>query len=473
MRILLISSYTLSEVSRVDIAPPLSLLYVAAALREAGHDPVLFDLIPLIVPSGADRETFYRTAILREIRNVQPEAVGQNCFLSTHFSFVRLVAKMVKEYDATLPFIIGGIHPTLFAEDIIANCPEIDFIIRGEGELQTAALVTALAKNERHSWEKIPSIAYHNDAGGVTLTPRVSYVEPLDALPPPAWDLVLIDQYTTDHTHWYNPKNLAIRMSAPILTSRSCPFDCSFCSAHAMMGRGLRMHSPERVVDEIESLYTRYGINYFGFVDDNLTLNKKHIMTICNLIVKRRINIQFESFNGYNVASMDEDIVAAMCEAGCVYVIMPIEHGSDMMRNQIIGKKLPRDKIYVLANLYKKYHLLTRGIFIMGFPEETAETLDETYQMMLELDLDLYNVFTLIPFPGTRIFDQASRDNLLIANIDKTKLWEGTCQLNALHTEFFIQPYNCSLDVLARYRATFDALRINSDRARNLQLRSA
>jgi radical SAM superfamily enzyme YgiQ (UPF0313 family) len=285
----------------------------------------------------------------------------------------------------------------------------------------------------------------------------------------PAWDLVNIPDYCTDHSTWYNPKGLDIKMSVPLLTSRSCPFNCNFCSAHEMMGRGLRMHSAVRVVDEMERLYQGHGLNYFGFVDDNLTLNKRHVLSVCNEIVKRGLNIQFESFNGYNIASMDEDIVQAMCGAGCVYVIMPIEHGSDYMRNQIIGKKLPRDKIFSLAELYKKHNLLTRGVFIMGFAEDTVETLEETYRMMIELQLDLYNVFTLIPFPGTAVFDQAMRDKLFVNDITSDRLWEGTFELNALHDQIFLKPYKMNLDQVREYRAKFDSMRIYSDRARQLQ----
>ncbi len=473
MRILLISSYTLSDVSRVDIAPPLSLLYISAALRKGGHEPILCDLTPLIVPHGMDRETFYHDHIMKMFSDIKPDAVGQNCFLSVHFGFVRKIAKSVKAISPDIPFIIGGIHPTLFAQDIIAHCPEIDFIIVGEGEKQSLMLVNALAQNKPRKFDSIPSIAFRDENNTPVLTARSGYEERLDDCAPPAWDLVNVKAYYTDHSKWYNPKNLDIKMSVPILTSRSCPYDCNFCSAHSMMGRGLRMHSPQRVVDEMELLYNEYGLNYFGFVDDNLTLNKKHILAICDGIVKRGLNIQFESFNGYNIASMDEEIVSAMCAAGCVYVIMPIEHGSDYMRNKIIGKHLPREKIYSLAQIYKKHNLLTRGVFIMGFPEDTKETLNDTYRMMLDLQLDLYNVFTLIPFPGTKVFDQAMRDKLLINEVAKEKLWEGTLELNALHAQVFLKPYNLSLEEMAQFRETFDAMRIFSDRAKKLQGKNA
>jgi len=472
MRILLISSFTPGEISRKDISPPLSLLYVAAVLRANGHEVTLLDLTPIPVPPEVEREQFYIERIIETFDRVNPDLVGQNCFQSTHFSFVRRVAREVKSKNISVPFVIGGIHPTLFAREIIENCPEIDYVILGEGEVQIKELTDALSKGKKNAINGIPSIAYRDDSGLPVVTQRQGYIKDLDSIPMPAWDLVRVEDYYTDHSNWYNPRGLDIKMSVPILTSRSCPFDCNFCSAHSMMGRGLRMHSPGRVVDEMEKLYRDYGLNYFGFVDDNLTLNKKHIMSICNEIVRRGMNIQFESFNGYNVASMDEEIVEAMSNAGCVYVIMPIEHGSDYIRNKIIGKNLPRNKIYELAEIYKKYNLLTRGVFIMGFPEDTRETLNETYKMMQGLQLDLYNVFTLIPFPGTRIYEQARRDNLFINEVDADRMWDGESGLSTLDNQIFIKPYNMTIDELLEFREKFDKMRLNSNRVKELQKKS-
>jgi anaerobic magnesium-protoporphyrin IX monomethyl ester cyclase len=473
MRVLLISSFTFSDVNRIDIAPPLSLLYIAAALRAHGHEPLLLDLTPLKVPPEANREEFYVQIIMNKIANVKPDLVGQNCFMSSHFAFVRNVARSVKTAYPSLPFAIGGIHPTLFAQEIVSHCPEIDYVIMGEGERQAVMLADALQTGSAEAMAAIPSLAYRNASGAAELTPRLHYEEDLDALPMPAWDMVTVEDYYTDHSKWYNPRNLDIKMSVPIMTSRACPFNCNFCSAHVMMGRKLRLHSATRVVDEMQRLYQAYGLNYFGFVDDNLTLQKRHVLSICNEIVKRGLIIQFESFNGYNIASMDEEIVAAMCAAGCVYVIMPIEHGSDHIRNTIIGKRLPREKIYAMADIYKKYNLLTRGVFIMGFPEDTKETLDDTYHMMLDLKLDLYNVFTLIPFPGTRVFDQAMRDGLFLDEIHKESLWDGTLELNAVHQKVFLKPYKLSIEELIEYRNKFDEMRIFSARAKQLQERKA
>jgi anaerobic magnesium-protoporphyrin IX monomethyl ester cyclase len=470
MKVLLVSPYTMEYVKRVDRQPSLALLHLAAALRQAGHEPVVLDLSTHAAEAGADHESGYVQHVITTLRTCDPGLVGLNCLLSEHFPFISRLSKAIKAACPSVPVVIGGIHPTLFATDILKNCQDIDVVVLGEGELQVVELAERFSRHSAPKLDDIESIAFMKENGEYCEVPRKSYITALDNMPSPAWDLVSISDYYTNHSTWYNPRNLDIKMSVPIMTSRSCPYDCNFCSIHYVTGRGLRLRNPVQVVDEMEMLYRTHGLNYFGFVDDNLTLNKSHIITICNEIIKRGMIIQFESINGYNLSSMDEEIVDAMVQAGCIYVILPIEHGCDRMRNEVIGKKLDREKIFQITELYKRHNLLTRGYFIMGFPEETPETLEETYRMILELQLDMNNVFNLIPFPGTRIFDQAMRDNLFLNEVDPGSLWEGTKGLNAdNHSQFYIKPYNMTIGELTEYRHKFEDLRMLSDRAKMLQ----
>ncbi len=470
MKVLLVSPFTMEYVKRVDRQPSLALLYLAAALRQAGHEPKILDLSTCDITVSGDTEQQYIHHVLATIKTNCTGMVGINCLLSEHFPFIKKLSQRIKETFPSLPVVIGGIHPTLFSREILHNSTDIDVVVRGEGELQVVELANAFSGDSPPELEHIESIAYTNKNGEYCEVARKSYNSSLDDLPSPAWDLVSLQDYYTDHSTWYNPRNLDIKMSVPIMTSRSCPYDCSFCSIHYVMGRGLRLRDPSKVVDEMESLYRNHGMNYFGFVDDNLTLNKSHILSICNEIIRRNMNIQFESINGYNLSSVDEEIVDAMVKAGCVYVILPIEHGCDNMRNKVIGKRLDREKIFEVAELYKRYNLLTRGYFIMGFPEDTPETLEETYRMIIELQLDINNVFNLIPFPGTKIFRQAIRDRLFLNEIDLDSLWEGTKGLNAdNNSQFYIKPYSMTIEELTEFRHRFDSLRMLSDRAKGLQ----
>lgn len=456
MKTLLISSFTFGDVSRIDIAPPLNLLYIAAVLRNIGILPELFDLNLIPVSDGSMAEEERLKAIRSKLIECKPDILGISCLTTAHFPFMRKLASAAKEISPTVKIILGGVHASLFAREILENCSDFDFIIIGEGEKQIAQLTLAIEEGRLEDLSHIQSMGWITPSGKVQINPRKNYIENLDSITMPAWDLIDFSRYYRDHSNWYNPKQHEIKISIPILSTRSCPYDCNFCSAHATMGRGFRKHSPVRVVDEIEYHVNTFGHNYFGFADDNLTLEKQHVLGVCNEISRRGLDIQFESFNGYNLASLDNEVVEALASVGCIYAILPIEHGSDQMRNGIIGKKLPKEKIFEVMELYKKYKIQTRAMFIMGFPEDTAETLGETKKMIEELDPDMADVFTLIPFPGTKVFKQIVRDKLMIGNIDITQLWAGMLPLDTKGSESYIKPYKMTIDELRLWRKTFD-----------------
>src|SRR5208337_4375395 len=124
------------------------------------------------------------------------------------------------------------------------------------------------------------------------------FIGDLDEIPFPAYDLINLKDYYHDTSNWLNPKNLPINTSISILSSRSCPMRCNFCSMFMVMGPKWRCRSPQNVVDEIEYLYHKYNHRHFSFMDDNLTLKKSHVLEICNQIIERNLNIQFETPNG-------------------------------------------------------------------------------------------------------------------------------------------------------------------------------
>jgi anaerobic magnesium-protoporphyrin IX monomethyl ester cyclase len=454
MKVLLVMPAVSEHVFRPGHPPPLPLLSLAAVLREAGHEAVIIDLNLLKSPETSNHSEFCVRHVIDAMEDINPDIVGINCFTAARFPYLSRLADAIKQQNPDLPIIIGGMHPTLFHREILEQCLSIDAIVIGEGERQIVALAEAYG-----SFQNIDALAYRNRDGQVILNPRKGYIQDLDSLPILAWDLVHFEDYYADHSMWHNPRGLKINMSVPIYTSRSCPFDCNFCSSHNLMGRGLRLRSPILVVDEMEMLYRTYGQNYFGFIDDNLVVNKKHVLSICNEIVRRGMNIQFESSVGFHINSLDEEIIDAMVRAGCTYFILPIEHGNEQIRNKIIGKKLAREKIFEVVDICKRYNVLTGTSCIMGFPEDTKETLDETLQLLEELKLDMVNVANLIPFPGTKVFNQAARDHLFFDVVDLDALWNGTWIMDGNEGHFYIKPYQMSLDELNVYRKKFDAIR--------------
>ena len=467
MNIILISPKVSERVFRPGSPPPLSLLAVAAVLRDAGYKPVILDLNLLNPSENIDVNDYCESYVLDKIAEINPFLVGMNCFTAARFAFIRRLADSIKKKQPGLPIVIGGMHPTLFYHDILKHCLSIDAIVLGEGERQVVALAEVYSGGTiktNGSFRDIDALAFRDCDGQIVCNPRNNYIQDIDSLPILAWDLLHFEDYYADHSSWHNPRGLKINMSVPIYTSRSCPFDCNFCSSHNLMGRGLRLRSPFRVVDEMEMLYNTYGQNYFGFIDDNLVLRKQHILAICNEIIRRGMIIQFESSVGFHINSLDEEIIDAMVQAGCAYFILPIEHGNDGIRNEIIGKRLSRDKILEVVAICKRHNVLTGTSCIMGFPEDTKETLNDTLRLLNELKLDIANVQNIIPFPGTKIFDQAVRERLFFDDIDLDSLWKANWIMDAKEKHFYIKPYDMSLDELMDFRKKFDDIRLKNFR---------
>lgn len=468
MKILLIAPVKLDGLKDSKGKIPVALLYLAAMLRERGHEPHILDLSIHAPVDEDDPHSPFWPLIDAHIRDISPGLIGINCFTTLHFPMVLGAAQAIRAHYPDIPIATGGAHPSLFPREILQHTSAFDFVAVGESEDSFADLADAVAAGNLDRLEHIQSLAFRQD-GKINLTPRRDYVADLDDIPTPAWDLISFSNYHTDLSKWYNPKGLEFNLSVPILSSRSCPFTCNFCAIYTTMGRKLRLRSPASVVDEIEMLHRERGQNYFGFIDDNVNINKKHIIAICNDIVRRGLNIQWETTCGTYLAALNDEVIAAMSAAGCVFVRLPIEHGNDEMR-ALVGKKLPHDKIVEVAQTLKRHQMFTSSMFIMGFPEDTNETLEDTRRLIEELDLDLNYVFNIIPFPGTRVFQQAERDGLFLDGFNPDELWKGGINLDPVQDEarFFIKPYNMSLDDLRHFRRVFDAMQFRSTKARQL-----
>jgi radical SAM superfamily enzyme YgiQ (UPF0313 family) len=466
MKVLLIAPVKLEGLKDSKGTIPVPLLYLAAMLRQHEHEPYILDL-SIKNGNSVNSERYYIDETLAKLAEINPDFVGINCFTTLHFPVVLELAEAIRVVMPDLPIATGGAHPSLFPREILQNSNAFDFVAVGEAEETIVELANALAVGNRENLDHIQSLAFRRN-GEILINERLSYVN-LDDLPEAAWDLISLPDYYIDLSSWYNPKGLKFNLSVPILSSRSCPFTCNFCAIYTTMGRKLRLRTPEKVVDEIEKLHRQWGQNYFGFIDDNVNINRKHILTICNDIVRRGLNIQWETTCGTYLAALDDEVISAMGAAGCVFVRLPIEHGNDQMR-ALVGKKLSRDKIYAVSDSLKRHGMFTSSMFIMGFPEDTVETLEDTRQMIEDLELDLNYVFNIIPFPGTKVFQQAQDDGLFLDSFKPEDLWKGAINLDPVQDEarFFVKPYQMSMDELRYYRKVFDSLQFKSDKARLL-----
>ena len=437
-RVMLINSPTMGDQQiGTDNYFPLGLLYLGTVLSEQNvADVKIIDINNFFYPNGkADQgwmqtekerltkgvpfvdeailAQYFEKKLIFEIEEFKPEIIGFGAIFSGAFIGLKIIARKVKEEFPDIQIITGGITSTMFASEILKKCSYIDFATIGEGEDTLLEFMKCYQSGS--SIDHIDGIAFRKSNGEIQNNPKTKYIQDLDALQMPNYDLLSdVKEWKMDTSGWYDPKGIGVGQPYPILSSRSCPRQCTFCNMFLVHGRTIRYRSPENVVDEIEFLHKESGVNYFQFMDDNLTFDKNRMLEICNDILKRGLNIQFDTPNGVAAFRLDPDVVDGMVSAGLVQVCVAIESGSEKIRNKVMKKGLKNEKIFeIVEHLAKHKHVFIRGFFIVGMPEDTRETLEETYSMIKALPLDKIGVFYATAYPGTPLYYYCKKNNLL------------------------------------------------------------
>lgn len=423
MKILLINPYFQAVTKYERIEMPLGLMYIAAVLEENNFP------VKIIDASVGQKRIFNKNTwhygdtldeLIIKIKKEQPNIVGIGCFFSMRFPYVLEIAREIKKINKDIDIVIGGIHPTIFTEQILKDYNFFDYIILGEGEYSFLKLIKVIQSKNLNELQRINGLAYKRE-DRILINPKTEFIKDLDALPFPARHLVLVEEYLKDSApvNW----GLGANRQFAILTSRSCPNKCSFCSMYLVHGAQWRSRSAKNVVEEIELLVNKYQAKELCIEDDNLTLSKQRILDICQGIIDKGIKVKWNAPNGVAVRFLDYDILKKMKEAGCVCVNLAIESGDEHMRNTVIGKNLSQEKIYKVVRLCKKIKLKANGYFVLGMPGETKRSLENTIKMVKELPLNGLSIFFATPFPGTKLFkwviDNKMIDDKVLNNIIK------------------------------------------------------
>ncbi|MBT4135848.1 B12-binding domain-containing radical SAM protein [archaeon] len=273
-------------------------------------------------------------------------------------------------------------------------------------------------------------------------------------MPFPDYDAINLKDYYFDTSGWHNPKNIPINVPVPILTSRSCPNQCTFCSMFLLHGKGWRYRSAKNVVDEIEQIYNKYNHRYFSFMDDNMTLLKGRTLEIMHEIIERGLNIQFDTPNGLSLKTLDKEVMDSLVKAGLIRLCVAPENGSEYIRNKLMQKNMTEKQIYDFFELIKDYdNLFVKAFFIIGYPEETKETLEENYKMIEKIvpTISQVSVFNLVPFPGTKIFEDCMENGLLTFPREELHNLKTFSNYNE-SDEPFIKPYKLEKKDLMDFR---------------------
>jgi len=316
------------------------------------------------------------------IRKFSPQIVGITMLTGTYKS-AENIARICKEINKDTIVIVGGTHPTVLPEEVIIS-PYYDYVIRGEGEFSFLELANGTDP------AKVNGVTYRGDDGRIQNNPDRDFIENIDALPLPGRDLYLNPSSNFDYGY--------------ILTGRGCPFDCTFCASKKIWKQTVRYRSPEKIFNELQEVYKKYGTRFFYFIDDTFTLNKSRAKKICSLIIEN--NLKIEWICDTRVDTLDFEILELMKNSGCIRIKLGIETGSTSILKSI-NKKITKRQILDIIAMIKKVGIEITAYIMIGFPDETNEDVKETIKFAEQIDVAYYSVSILAPYPGTEIYEQA------------------------------------------------------------------
>lgn len=385
----------------------LGLGYLAAVVLQAGHQARIFD---------AAVEDISLADVLAE---EQFELVGVTATTPLIYEAWE-AARLAKEHGALT--ILGGAHPTLLPQESIER-PEVDLVVRGEGEdtlLEIMELLPGLPTGDgeqrrfdRTIWERVRGITFRSLEGEIVHTPARPLRKDLDSLPFPAHHLIDITKYTNLQplTDGLDPHARAYT----IVTSRGCPYNCIYCSK-AITGRSWRPRSPDSVVAEWRWLVRDLKATEVGVTDDSMTTDLNRAKAICRRLIDEGLNtVPWITVHGIRAGDTDLELLRLMKQAGCKRVGFGVESGNQRILDSI-KKKQTVDEVRRAFDNARKAGLETMGFFIFGLPGETEETMDDTIQLALELEPDMANFMIAAPYPGTEMYETVLQHGRLFSH---------------------------------------------------------
>lgn len=377
-------------------APPLGLLYLVSALRKYFGSAVHIDLI--------DMKAHYLDAewLVSRLDEYRPDIVGVSA-MNYEAAQSHRIAEIAKQWNPSVLTMLGGAYALHQSKEIFQrSC--YDWIIEGPAE---RTLLFALERylQDESLGEDLPGLSYRKPDGQLVISQQIDVVKDIDSLPLPAWDMVDFDLYAS------RPWDLFMkpRRYATIFTSRGCPYLCSYC--HDMFTKKFVHRSVEDVLKEIELLHEKYGVDDFQIVDDIFNLHKPRLKAIMGE-VKRRWGgrIQFGFPNGMRADIMDEEVIKALADGGTYYTAVAVETVTPRLQ-ALVEKHLDVEKTRRSIDMLEEHGISVKGFFMLGFPTETVEELNATVNFALQSKMSMASFFTVVPQPGTPLYDLAAKEN--------------------------------------------------------------
>lgn len=358
----------------------------------------------------------------KDLIRIQPDIVGLTNLFRENTSETIQAADLIRAVLPNAVIVVGGPNASALPDHMLDETNAINIIGLGDGENTMQEIVEWVRGKRKIS--TIKSIVYRDNKEKIRTEKRELVVD-LDEFGKLNYDLLKLERYFTYERYGIMARNKfsydGAERSVSLVTSRGCPYKCSFCSIHIHAGRKYRRYSVENVLDHIENLTENYGVRHIHFEDDNLTLDRKRFMELMNGIIDRGLKFTWDTPNGTFANALDEEMMYLIKKTGCIYLIVAPESGDQWVIDNVINKQpLLLENVVHIFKLAKKIGIDIQAFYIIGFPRETLKQINTTLKFAMNA-LKKYDVLPHIALaradPGTDLFAEAKKNGHLVTDV--------------------------------------------------------
>lgn len=395
---------------------PLGLAYLAASLREAGHEVQVLDAVAAAPEQLTPfNERIWLLGIPDDeiLSRIAPDAglIGVGMMFSFNWPYMRRLMQLIKRHRPDTPLVLGGEAATAMWSRCMEEVTAIDAVVQGEGEETIVQLAGDCAGDDwRARLAEVPGISFR-DGERVVQNPRRARIRDVDDVPWPAWDLFDIDAYRDAHLE-NGLRRDGEPPTLPMLATRGCPYACTFCTSPNMWTQRYYKRDAKLVVDEIEHNVRTWGVTNFPFQDLTAIIDRKWILEFCNELIERKLNISWQMPTGTRSEVIDDEVAEALYRSGMFTMGYAPESGSDRIR-KLIKKRIKAEQFYASVRAAVKHKLRVQSFTIIGFPFETRRDILHTMKMLARLALMGVHDIGINPYmalPGTEINETMDRE---------------------------------------------------------------
>ncbi|MBI5597581.1 MAG: B12-binding domain-containing radical SAM protein [Elusimicrobia bacterium] len=406
--IVLINHQGLKTIRGIQIqtpSPPIGLAYLGGALKAAGLAYTAIDAcgeaLDQILPYREGKVMMQGLTDAQVVARIPAGArvIGFTCLFSHCWPLVRTLAQAVRARFPDAVFVAGGEHPSAMPEQVLRG-GLFDVVVRGEGEETVLELIARL--NAGKPWRDVAGIAYTDADGKPVRTPARRRTADIDALPWPDWEGWPLEKYIEQH----QVSGIHLGRSMPILGSRGCPYECTFCSNPDMWTRRYIMRDPVGLADEMEAMKKRYGVSGFTFMDSTFIVNREKTLRFAKELIRRGLGVSYQLPAGTRCEAFDPELARALDESGLRNFAFAPESGSVEIL-KAVKKQIDLDRLLEAARTVLKTRMTVGCFIVIGFPEDTRASMRATLGLIRRLALMGVHDVTVskfTPYPGSEYF---------------------------------------------------------------------